>query len=508
MKLSKSFQENRQTTPEKAHQSHLRQEKVSTHPVGRRFYRMTVNRHGTYTIRLLVPKPLHQMFGVKEIKRSLGTKDFTRARRLALQWAYQFDLMVAAAMNKKTIHDFNINLADTRDLTVQSHLGTHDFNMNVPEEKQAYQELQEYLKEHAKKNPQPVPSQVVAPASKPEAVAYHQASPIYESRHKVSEVKEAFFTEIDNSKATKSAEHYKRIVNEFLNFAAKGFDVKIHLLNRDKCRDYKQKVLMKKGNSITTVDNQLGYLSAFFTFLKKQYDYPFPNPVEGLKSLTKSQRQAKTNSYVPFTDEDLEKIFEPVAYKKYWGSDLSLYYIPIIAMYSGMRIEEIAQLDLTDVQTENGVKVMRVQTINDEHQVKNATSKRPVPIHNKLLELGFWDYVEYVKKEGKETKVFFQIDRTKKGYADRISKAFTEHLKQVMVKSLVKTFHSLRKNFNNALKKKRVDEATRCQITGHSYHSTNNNVYGEEYGVEDLVYFVNMVDYKVDIQRPELGLVG
>lgn len=72
------------------------------------------------------------------------------------------------------------------------------------------------------------------------------------------------------------------------------------------------------------------------------------------------------------------------------------YWVPVIAMYSGLRLDEICQLYVSDIQRIDDVWCF---SVNDEFdkKVKVEASKRIVPVHPKLIESGFLQYVESMK---------------------------------------------------------------------------------------------------------------
>ena len=73
-----------------------------------------------------------------------------------------------------------------------------------------------------------------------------------------------------------------------------------------------------------------------------------------------------------------------------------------MGLYSGARVGELAQLYLRDFADIHGVKFFRISDDNDGQSVKNASSRRLVPIHPDLLELGLWDRVERLRAQGQE----------------------------------------------------------------------------------------------------------
>jgi integrase len=83
--------------------------------------------------------------------------------------------------------------------------------------------------------------------------------------------------------------------------------------------------------------------------------------------------------------DDLKRIFSSIPLK---DGDQYNVWIPLIALYSGMRREEICQLQCSDIRQVEGIWVF---DINDkgEKTTKTEASYRLVPIHSKLLEMGF-----------------------------------------------------------------------------------------------------------------------
>jgi hypothetical protein len=67
---------------------------------------------------------------------------------------------------------------------------------------------------------------------------------------------------------------------------------------------------------------------------------------------------------------------------------------PLIAIYTGARLNEIAQLELGDIKTEDGINYFDLNESTEDKRLKNEASARKVPIHSQLIKLGLMDYVE------------------------------------------------------------------------------------------------------------------
>jgi len=106
----------------------------------------------------------------------------------------------------------------------------------------------------------------------------------------------------------------------------------------------------------------------------------------------------KQKSKISLTDEDLTKIFDPKFEAKM--DTPAKHWIPIIDLYSGMRLNEGAQLYVDDIVQVQGIWCFNISGDRLGQNVKTPSSARYVPIHSKLIELGFLDYVKEVRSQG------------------------------------------------------------------------------------------------------------
>jgi integrase len=78
----------------------------------------------------------------------------------------------------------------------------------------------------------------------------------------------------------------------------------------------------------------------------------------------------------------------------------------LIGLFTGMRLNEIAQLEVQDVEERDGIWCINVTPDGNDHKrLKNASSRRVVPVHDTLLECGFLGFVEGQKETG-STRLF------------------------------------------------------------------------------------------------------
>ncbi len=70
-----------------------------------------------------------------------------------------------------------------------------------------------------------------------------------------------------------------------------------------------------------------------------------------------------------------------------------IYWVPLIGAYTGARREEIAGLAPSDIIEVEGICCFTIED-SELRRIKNLSSRRLIPIHSHLIELGFLDYIQ------------------------------------------------------------------------------------------------------------------
>ena len=154
------------------------------------------------------------------------------------------------------------------------------------------------------------------------------------------------------------------------------------------------------------------------------------------------------------------------------------YWVCMLAAYSGARLNEICQLDVTDIEKQDDVWVMKLEANDKDKSIKTSASNRIVPLHPKLLELGFLNYVNQTRKS-KHRKLFPQLKWMPGcSYGTMISRWFARYLKRLGIKQKGKNFHSFRHTVVNKLTAVQVYEPFIRELIGHSHGSITMDVYG------------------------------
>ena len=148
-----------------------------------------------------------------------------------------------------------------------------------------------------------------------------------------------------------------------------------------------------------------------------------------------------------FTSEELVKIFNPATYfLRTERKDDAKFWIPLVALFTGARLNEICQIRLEDIKTEDGVAYIQITDAHELQSLKTPQSKRRVPIHPKLKELGFMQLIEKQKRHSKNGFLFDTLRYHRKNkFGNMMSNAFRYYMRQdLKIKDPKKVFHSFR----------------------------------------------------------------
>jgi integrase len=253
---------------------------------------------------------------------------------------------------------------------------------------------------------------------------------IYEPAFSLKTQFALFMEEQSNSIKKRTTVSYLAKFNFLFSVISSGMDCrqfnKIHMQNVKSALIKKQTTrgIKQQGLRITTktINHYLSHYRAFFTWLNKNVDGMHSNPFANVTVKTNNIQSSRR----AFTNQEIKTILSyrvkhPVEAKRF--RDDARWFLPI-ALYTGMRLNEIAELRLADIKKIDDAWCLDLR----EHDTKNASSKRVVPIAQRLLDLGFLEYVDTLRQN--ETDVlFYQIRKGKRkpskdGWGEPISRWF------------------------------------------------------------------------------------
>ncbi len=241
--------------------------------------------------------------------------------------------------------------------------------------------------------------------------------------------------------------------------------------------------------SITTVNKHISRFSSLMKQCVKE-GHISTNPAVGLKMKQKRRQDEERKAY---STEDLKKIYENLPSKK---DKQERYWIPLIGMLSGLRLDEICQLYTEDVKEVDGVWCLDVNS-NHDKKVKTLAGERVVPMHPALISLGFLEHVENMKEHG-HPRLWMNLQwRKEDGYGNAFGKWFQRYNRKHVTLDPLKSFHSLRHTFADTLKQQGEQEALISELVGHANGSITTGRYGKRYRPGVLLEAVSKVDYEI-----------
>ena len=287
---------------------------------------------------------------------------------------------------------------------------------------------------------------------------------------------------------------YRITRDNLLEFRDLLYKIPTKLAQKSRYKDKSLSQILKLGEkddklSEPTIQKYMIRVIQFFNYC---FDSGYIGKSITAKMNVKIDIDPSERAVLPYEASEARKIFEIVTSIKRSGKSPSsrieaseLYYVTMIAAYSGMRIKEITQLHKEDIVLKDGIYCFNINT-NDGKTTKTKNSIRFVPIHSKLIDLGLLEYVNS-KKNGNIFKVsnkdFSEIFRS------QIQRKFID-------KDSKKTFYSFRHYFIDYLVQREVEANLIAQIVGHEkQYKILLNTYAKPINANTLKAKVEMVSY-------------
>jgi integrase len=255
----------------------------------------------------------------------------------------------------------------------------------------------------------------------------------------------------------------------------------------------------KKTMDPTTKRDYLLHISSLMKFAEN-FEYIGKNPFKGLVPDKKKKQKELVE---PFTLDDLNTIFHPDNYPLN-GKKAHKFWLPVMALYTGCRLEEISQLYIEDVyqEKESGLWVLDINNEKDK-KVKNEASIRLVPLHPFLVDdLKFPEFVQRVKEQGHE-RVFWELKKYNNKYGHKATEWFGKYKKEVGIKAppRKKVFHSFRHSLSTNLNDQGVFPHTIDELTGHAHKGTSLGVYIKDFKPKNLLKAIKKLNYEIDLSH-------
>ena len=241
--------------------------------------------------------------------------------------------------------------------------------------------------------------------------------------------------------------------------------------------------------STTSVNKHLSRFSGLLSHSVKE-GYLMANPAEGISIKQKRRADEERKVYTP---DDMKKIVGQLVLDERMPER---FWLPLIAMLSGLRLDEACQLYTDDVKVIGGVWCFDINDDGDK-KLKNVSSARIVPVHPSLIGLGLLEYVEQGRVGGRPRLWMNLQRRDADGYGSAYGKVFQRFNRKCITTDRLKTFHSFRHTFADTLKQMGEQESLIAELMGHANGSITTGRYGKRYQPLVLLEAIRKLDFSV-----------
>jgi len=411
-------------------------------------------RNGKYHYRRRIPSKLEGLFGRKEVTKSLGTTDPRKASRLSNYFDGQLESLF------------------------------HSCRFNSTTQEVAKARLKAILNGGSQAEPQDNPPATIV-----------IAAPTRRRGKRLSDAIEAFSKEKEYGWSVKTNKEYSGVFTRLLEGLS---DPWLQDLARPALVEYRE-LLVREKKGVKTVNKYLGILSTVLRHANR-LKWIQGNPAEGL-GLQDSRRPDEIRR--AFTTEEIKTIFQALQRDKqgfYDKEKYERYWLPLLGIYSGARVNELAQLSTNDIVVEDGIPAIAITSSgDDDKRIKSESSRRTIPLHRDLLTLGFLVYVKNIRQQG-HTRLFPTLKPGPNGYQHYFNShhfSGSDGWLRKQLPSLERggSFHLFRHAFATKLKDAEVEERLIEELMGHRLTSLSMGRYGKPYKADVRIRAINKIQY-------------
>ena len=202
-----------------------------------------------------------------------------------------------------------------------------------------------------------------------------------------------------------------------------------------------------QGLSVSTMNRHMVTLQELWKWAEQRDRCEGSNPFTGLRE--KVRPGVNQRGYLPWEPEELQKLLDPPPGR------VDLAELIKVALFTGMRVNEIAGLTYGQVREEGGVSYLQIE------DAKTPAGNRKVPLHPALA----W----IADREGDaDARLWpkFNPEGPGKKPGEDASKAFGDFKRSRGFASRQKAFHSFRKNVTQIMERAGVPENDWAQVLG------------------------------------------
>lgn len=392
------------------------------------------NRTGLWVFQIFVPKYMRHVFGHKRAwRKSTGTKDIVKARQFRNHLLIEFNKL------KEKLKP------DTEEKRISGAIAS------LYQEVSANNEIED-------RRGKPAEVKTTSPT--------------------LCEIRDEYSENYKNRRSYSTLSKSARAVEVFLA-TIRETDIKIDIIGRRMVTQFIRTQQERVAGQ--TLQNWLTCLGSLYEFALRTYDaIPEGNPFHNHNL----EARRTIESYEPFELVQMQKLLD--------AAEPEIKNIIVMGLFSGCRLDELASLKKSEIQTVEGVRCFYIS------KSKTKAGIRHVPIHSRLSaivdEYLSHSYGEYLFPQANK------INRADGKKGPFYSQAFTRLRRRVLPTATDRQcFHSLRGMFITCLDRAGVPEQRIGAITGHTEQKAKTEAfrtYSKGAGMKELSEHVELVDYE------------
>jgi len=438
-------------------------------------------RRGRYYVRVAVPKHLWSVMGKRDIVKTTGTSDLVEARRrrFAIIADIQSEIQRAENSDPATKTWLELQAAGIRKSVMRGEI-----------DQEAASDMIGYLRDkHLKARGKSDEDQLSV--SDEQRLASITRLAFDTDFAPLSGLIEQYLDEKRPVVRPSTISGKERLLMKFAEWV--GADVDINEITRKVTGKYVSQVLVSNGKHPSTNRDVITGLSAFFNWANRRGSYEHANPWTGLsQTLGTSKRGSSKRRPRRWTDKELKKLFKTVPA----GPQYYLQEMCALALYTGARQNELAELEVTDIDLRN-------RTIHIS-EAKTESSVRDIPVHSKLLPVikklidgrKKGHLFDSFKPAGRDKKRGHEFSKRFGYWRDQNFPDTLYEINERGHKRSVVNFHSFRRAFINACELAEIPERTTQQLVGHTRDSMSYGTYSKGVDMKLLREAIEKVDFK------------
>ena len=231
----------------------------------------------------------------------------------------------------------------------------------------------------------------------------------------------------------------------------------------------------KKGMSASTLNRNLTFLGMLLQKARSEgHDVDPKIDLKGLKPRKTVKARDEKRAYTP---EEVQKIFQHPMWtgcvgkrrRRVPGSKIikdGRYWVPLILALTGARREEIAGIKAREIVQVDGIWCFDIKP-NANRGLKNAQSKRRVPVHGQLLDLGLIKYAR--SRRGVAADLFPELKPSvaTKSFGEQVYASFDNAMHDQISDVDKKSLHSFRHYVTDVINNSAAKTEHRNDLLGH-----------------------------------------